>query len=525
MALDAYWASRASLIAEERSLRRDTAYIANLTESEKKAEEIIRKIRAREAKTVWSVEHEEIPALFPGMEFLTARKLIEETQLFKIFRKMPKGGLLHVHLDATVDTEVLFRIALKHSAIHVRVPGPLAADAAFRPLPEFWALPVSQFGIAADIASSDYVGGTWIPLREARDRCSLGAEVFDDWVIGSMRVNSTEAYKTHNSATKVWQKFFSTFVVSKVSLILFKPVYEEYVYEFLRSSIEDGIMYVEARIDFRFKTMIGDDGEDNVDHAQWVETFGQVTDRIMQELKEQGREDEFYRARIIYTAARFVSKEELEWYLEDCIALKQKFPHIIAGFDLIGDENMQHPLTYHAEPLLRFKERTKELGLDIPFIFHVGQTLGDGNCADQNLFDAILLGTKRIGHGFSMAKHPLLMKICRERGILLEVCPISNEILRLTSSMPMHPLPIFFNNGVPIALSSDDPAVFGNLILSYDYYQVLVSSEVSGLMTLAVTARDSIQFSTLEDSEKRELLQIWERRWKAFVEEICTLTP
>jgi len=49
--------------------------------------------------------------------------------------------------------------------------------------------------------------------------------------------------------------------------------------------------------------------------------------------------------------------------------------------------------------------------------------------ADDNLYDALLLGTKRIGHGFSLVKHPKLMSICRERDIALEVCPISNEIL------------------------------------------------------------------------------------------------
>lgn len=53
------------------------------------------------------------------------------------------------------------------------------------------------------------------------------------------------------------------------------------------------------------------------------------------------------------------------------------------------------PLIYYAEPLLRFAEQHP----DIPFIFHAGETLGDGSAADMNLYDAILLGTKRIGHG------------------------------------------------------------------------------------------------------------------------------
>lgn len=34
---------------------------------------------------------------------------------------------------------------------------------------------------------------------------------------------------------------------------------------------------------------------------------------------------------IIYTTIRHHSAEELNWYLEDCLQLKQEFPHLIAG--------------------------------------------------------------------------------------------------------------------------------------------------------------------------------------------------
>lgn len=55
----------------------------------------------------------------------------------------------------------------------------------------------------------------------------------------------------------------------------------------------------------------------------------------------------------------------------------------------------------------------------------------------------------------------------------------------------MHPLPILLNNGVPVTLNNDDPSIFGNFGLSYDFFQVLISSEVTGLMTLADIARRS----------------------------------
>lgn len=71
----------------------------------------------------------------------------------------------------------------------------------------------------------------------------------------------------------------------------------------------------------------------------------------------------------------------------------------VVGFDLVGNENELKPLIDYLEPLLQFRERQKEEGVEIPFLFHAGETFGDGTEADMNMYDAILLGTKRIGHG------------------------------------------------------------------------------------------------------------------------------
>jgi adenosine deaminase CECR1 len=104
-------------------------------------------------------------------------------------------------------------------------------------------------------------------------------------------------------------------------------------------------------------------------------------------------------SQVIYTTVRIVSPEEMERYLEGCITLKQEFPDLIAGFDIVGDENEAKPLIDCIKPLLAFKKRVKDLGLDLPFLLHAGETLSDGGKADNNLYDALLLGTKRIGHG------------------------------------------------------------------------------------------------------------------------------
>ncbi|KAH9483880.1 Adenosine deaminase 2-A [Psilocybe cubensis] len=521
-ALSEYHAQRNSLIDADLSLRREYRNLHSRSSKELEADKIMRDIRALEAKTVWTADYPSIPHPFPGMEFLTGKSIIMKTKVFEILSKMPKGALLHAHLDATVDIDFLLQLALKQPGIHIRLHKPLSKSNLSTNLPEFRILPQEQYSQVKSISDPTYSLQTWVSLVNARNFFSQelgGMEGFDKWLIGTMTINPSEAYGTYNTLAKIWDKFGTVFQTS-TNLFHIEPIFVEYVRQFFRSMIADGISYVEARINFTPKLMYGADGQLNVPHRTWLQIFERVMNEIREEMKQQSRGDDFIGARIIYSVVRSATPEELVWYLEDCITLKKEYPHLVAGFDLVGPENVLNPLIYYAEQLLRFQERQKEESLDIPFIFHAGETTGDGTEADSNLYDAILLGTKRIGHGYSLHRHPKLVEECRQKGIAVEVCPISNEILRLTSSMPMHPLPALLNYGVPVALCSDDPAVFGSMGLTYDFFQVFVASEITGLSTLGALARDSIEFSTLEKAEKERALGVFERRWSEFVEYI-----
>jgi hypothetical protein len=115
-----------------------------------------------------------------------------------------------------------------------------------------------------------------------------------------------------------------------------------------------------------------------------------------------------------------------------------------------------------------------------------GECLGDGDETDQNLFDAILFGTRRLGHGFSLYKHPTLIDEVKQKSILVESCPISNEVLRYTASIMSHPLPALLARGVPAALANDDPALLGQGTsgMTHDFWQALQGWENLGLAGL-----------------------------------------
>jgi len=69
--LSDYQLQRASLINEDRSLRREFLSSHLRSAKEIEADKIVRKIRALEAETIWKQDHPSIPHPFPGMEFLT----------------------------------------------------------------------------------------------------------------------------------------------------------------------------------------------------------------------------------------------------------------------------------------------------------------------------------------------------------------------------------------------------------------------------------------------------------------------
>jgi aminodeoxyfutalosine deaminase len=129
----------------------------------------------------------------------------------------------------------------------------------------------------------------------------------------------------------------------------------------------------------------------------------------------------------------------------------------IAAFGIGGDE-----MSVATEEFRPVYEQAANDGLHL--LMHAGEVGGP-----EKIREAIeLLSVERIGHGIAAASDPALMDLLVDQRIPLEICTQSNirtgalaKQLRLPdATLAEHPLARLWRHGIPIVLSTDDPAMF-----------------------------------------------------------------
>ncbi len=147
-------------------------------------------------------------------------------------------------------------------------------------------------------------------------------------------------------------------------------------------------------------------------------------------------------------------------------AKKCKSARIVA-FGIGGDE-----LSVPTRAFQRVYERAAEYGMHR--LIHAGEIGGP-----EKIREAVeILGAERIGHGIGAIHDEELMTLLKDRKITLEICPVSNlrtgalEVqLGKGATLQVHPFAKLFRHGIPVVLSTDDPAMFQTTLL--EEYQLI----------------------------------------------------
>ena len=181
----------------------------------------------------------------------------------------------------------------------------------------------------------------------------------------------------------------------------------------------------------------------------------------------------------------------------------------VVAIDLAGNEAAE-PLATYAE-LFR-SAKAGGLGTTV----HAGEVAGS-----HDLETALELGVDRISHATVLAQRPELLAEIVRRGIPLEVNLTSNLRTGAVASFGEHPVRGWFRAGAKVALSTDDPGVFG-IDLPGEYLRLwrevgfapeeLVAVALQGVDTLFLPAAERARLRGRIERDLRRLLDELPRR-------------
>jgi adenosine deaminase CECR1 len=103
----------------------------------------------------------------------------------------------------------------------------------------------------------------------------------------------------------------------------------------------------------------------------------------------------------------------------------------------------------------------------------------------------------------------------KDRGMAIEVCPISNQVLGYVTDLRNHPAVLYINSGLPVVVCPDDPGIW-RCTFSYDFYAAFMAWGLD-LKCLKQLAMNSLIYSAMDSEDKERALEYWRKEWAKFI--------
>ena len=419
------------------------------------------------------------------------KKEIESHKFFSLLKKMPKGCLLHHHLEDSIDINWISNIVNENKDnIYLR-------------------------DYSKDVITK--YPYRLIYTKKPRDDDKNIKEILNDFFKEnpnktiydffheklSMLPHELEKAKSNSEAFTIFMpKYFYCY-----HLYLYKNFFKQHLINNFQQCLEDKIYRLETRY---LPNQVTDENLNKISIDEEFSIIKEALDEIRKTYKD-------FSFGIIIGMLRNMKNERIENLMKLSFELKKKYPDIICGMDLSGDED--HFKTFYElkNVLLKANDLRKEYSLYLPWILHCGESIRFRN---QNLIDGYLLESKRFGHGINLYKYLGLIDKFKEKKICIEVNPISNQTLRNVRDLRMHPGISYLNYGINICISNDDPTIYNTKGVNYDFFVCAASMEFD-LFDFKLIGLSSIDSAQISDDLKNIYKEKFLNEWMEFNKEIC----
>jgi adenosine deaminase CECR1 len=454
--------------------------------------------------------------------FFKVKDQIEDTKLFKILKKMPKGGQLHLHTGASYD----FKAVIEHIFATPSLSSRLYLLYCDEVPMEF-----GYFASAEDAAKKAHCTGKRQPSCQWRSTSvNTTEELYQFVVLGAKDLPYGE---NDYESDQMWNIFSPRFRLGS-SLTAYKPIFEYSILNSLQNMEQDGVSFVEYRnVPGYIYTLDGPQNGTETDSCGRPRVSNiEETSIIKRTIEYMANTTNLVSGSYIYSVSRVGSVEQMKktmevfWQLRNDPYLKD----FMVGVDFVAEEDKGRSL-YH---LYAAMNNT------VDYFFHSGETVQprdiespnlmyhtNDEATEYNLVDAVLNNAKRIGHGIALQRHPYLMEQVRKKGICVELCPISNQVLSYVKDLRTHPAVLYIANGLKVVVASDDPGIMAYVNMTYDSYVAYTSWGIN-LQQMKQMVMNSIECSSINKKAKEAVTKVTNSAWDNFIDnlydEVCTMS-
>lgn len=173
----------------------------------------------------------------------------------------------------------------------------------------------------------------------------------------------------------------------------------------------------------------------------------------------------------------------------------------VVALDLAGAEAL-FPTADYRELFAKAKAE------GIPFTIHAGEADGP-----ESVRLAVEYGARRIGHGVRSFEDPETVRLIREKGIPLEMCPTSNRQTHAVEDMSSYPLTDYLDQGIKVTVNTDDPGIEGTTLakefryledcfgLTRQQKQILLHNAIQAAFTTEAVKSELMSIVSLADGK------------------------
>lgn len=387
-------------------------------------------------------------------------------QVSSFCKALPKGGLLHVHPNGTMDADLVWRMLSRTNPV---IDGASLVDA------------IQKYNMTLYPKEVDF-------FRSLPKKQFLDLEKSQRQQIVAL-FSLPEKPQQHS-----FKRFDAIFVIKD---LIYQGQNEEAIFievikDFVSKAKKQQVSYIEFTSSIKspeFRQKLQKLAQQLLEQTGVMVRWNKSFVRVRPFAKNQKAAQRFMQHRLINPSSTVV------------------------GIDLLANEKQSSALQA-AQAIYPYFDQNKKTNLALTM--HAGE-LGDAN----NARDASLFGVQRIGHGVQLWLNPLTIEWFRYNKIGIEINLTSNVKLTAISSIAAHPFLNYLRLGIPVALSTDNDGIFKTSIVK-ECETAILNTDIQ-YSELRQMILNSIQLAFVDSKTKWQLfrqltekLKRFEKQFKAY---------